>query len=134
MAFKQRHTFNVLLHEPGSGGVTAFNWFEEQTNAAENNISESIADSTTDGLVAYALDVSQVKNFAMWSDQIILVETNDGTTPADTISLSANQPYLWSAASYEPFLFGTDITALYVTNSSGSAATLNIRCVLDPTV
>ncbi len=35
--------------------------------------------------------------------------------------------------SYHPNLLTTDITALYITNASGNAATFYLECVYDPT-
>jgi len=93
---------------------------------------ETVADSQTDQLLVMSLDVSAVKSFWMVSDQALTVETNDGTTPADTIVLVANVPYVWCTDSYDTFLLGTDVTALYLTNASGSTATLKIEAVVDP--
>lgn len=100
-------------------------------------VDEAIADSTTDGLVALTLDVSQLQAVYLESDQDVTLEFNDGTTPDETITLTANVPQLWSAtdngAALQPL--GTDdITALYVTNASGSTANFKAIFIIDPTV
>lgn len=101
--------------------------------ASRVSLDETIADSTTDGAVGFTLDISAVKSFYMVSDQDILVEPNDGSTPDDPISLVAGIPYVWYTDKYDAFWFGTDITVLYITNASGSAANLKIEALVDPT-
>lgn len=93
---------------------------------------ETVADSQTDQLATITIDVSAVKAFFLTSDQALTVETNDGTTPADTITLVADRPYVWDTDSYDTFQLGTDVTALYFTNSSGSTATVYCYAVIDP--
>jgi len=96
-------------------------------------VGESIADSTTDGLVAFALDVSQVKAIYIKSDQDITIETNSSSAPDNTLALKSNIPYVWYTNKYDALVFTADITKIYVTNASGSAATLNIEAVYDAT-
>ena len=171
--------------------------------------SVSIPDSSTDLLVAFTLDVSEVQVLYMLSDYDITIETNNGSTPADTLELKAGVPYVFdngagfgstsvdgdsnsaqkvlgvaSTTGFEVgqtvlidrdgsgggrergriasiqdgvsitlqdnlanthtavqadtvmddrFVFHTDITALYVTNASGSTATLEIDGAVDST-
>jgi len=94
---------------------------------------ETIADSATDYQINIAIDVTAVVSFFMLSDQDITVETNNGGAPDDTISLSADIPYIWTTDSYDSFQLGTDVTALFITNASGSTATLNVRVIQDAT-
>lgn len=95
---------------------------------------EPVADSTTNFVVAFVLDVSTVKSFYLNSDQDILLDTNlDAPTPGvdgDVINLKANIPYVWHgpvADAYDTFLLGVDVTDFRFTNTSGSTA--NIDCV-----
>lgn len=104
------------------------------TGTGRVGVNESIADSTTDGLIAFALDVSQLTSIVLLSDYAVTLETNDGTTPTETLNLSAGIPVMWDSgkpAGDKPF--SSDITALYVTNSSGSAAQLDIDAIYDST-
>lgn len=94
----------------------------------------TIPDSTVDQEVVIALDVSAVSYFYIVSDQALTVETNDGSSPDDTLTLVANHPYLWTSDDYDTFLLDTaDITALYLTNASGSTANVKIRAGQDAT-
>jgi hypothetical protein len=87
-----------------------------------------------DQLVALVLDVSQVKAIVILSDQDLTLETNNSGTPVDTLALKANVPYFWYTNKPQALAFGTDITALYVTNASAAIATLKIEILVDPTV
>jgi hypothetical protein len=108
---------------------------ETETGGQLVTIDEDVADSETDYLIALTLDVSQIQALFITSDQAITLETNSGAAPDDTITLAANGCVIWTAAdgaSLNPLQ--TDVTALYVTNASGSTATLRARFLVDPTV
>lgn len=92
-----------------------------------------VAGSVTDQESVVGIDISQVKAFYMVSDQDLTVETNDGTTPADTIVLVANEPYIWNEDSYDAFQLGTDVTSLFLTNAGATAATFNLEVLYDST-
>lgn len=93
-----------------------------------------VATAETDYLIAMVLDVSEIDGIYIVSDQTVTFETNNGAAPAETISLVADVPYLWTTSSYFTNLLATDITAIYITNASGSTATINIEVVFDSTV
>lgn len=86
----------------------------------------------TDTLVALVLDVSQVKSAFIMASTATLLETNSGSSPAQTLSLAAGIPYIWNTNSYDTFKFTTDITALYCTNVAESLLTAEF--LVDPTV
>jgi len=90
---------------------------------------ETVADGVTDGAFVFAVDVSALKAFYIISDQAVTVETNDGTTPDDTISLTANKPVTWREN--DTALFSADVTILYITNASGSTATIYALAGMD---
>lgn len=97
-------------------------------------IATSVANGQTDFNIVWAVDVSTVKTFWLHSTQDVTVETNDGTTPDNTLALKANVEYKWiAAAPYDSFLFDTDIVTLKVTNASGSAATITGAFTYDET-
>lgn len=123
---------HTILERLTVGGQTT-DKTQAKSAGGGTSLSESIPDSSTDLQVAFDLDVSTVKSFYMASDQDVTVETNSGSTPDDTINLVANVPYIWHDQSYHNFLLGTDVTDLFVTNSSGSAATLQVEALFDPT-
>lgn len=103
------------------------------TGGQELNISEAISANQTDLLIACVIDVSQLKSIYMLASQNMTIETNSATVPGTTIVLDANEPYVWHSDSPQANPFGsTDVTALYVTNTT--AGDLDIRALIDPTV
>lgn len=122
-----------FAHDVKAPGANLTNTPKSVSGSALLVVDESVANGQTNSLVACTLDVSAVKGLYLISDQDVLVETNDGTTPDDTISLKANQPYLWHTDAYDALIFAADITALYVTNASGSAAAIKMYAVTDAT-
>ncbi len=103
------------------------------TAEMEINLDRSIPDSTTDLEIVIGIDVDQVQSIHITSDQAITLETNDGSTPDDTLLLVADHPYDWDTDSEDDFVLGTDVTSIFVTNASGAAANLKIRLLLDST-
>ena len=105
------------------------------TSGQELNVEETIPDPSTDLNVAFAAVRAKLKSFYMVADQAVTVETNDGTTPDNTFSLSAGVPVIWYpniGIGINTFL-AADITSLKLTNASGEDAALKIRAVIDPT-
>ncbi len=98
------------------------------------SLEESVATGQTNRLIAFTLDVSQLKGIIINSTKDVTFETNSGSSPADTIALLANVPYVWHYQSYHPCLLTTDVTGIYITNASGATATINIEAVYDATV
>lgn len=96
--------------------------------------SEAIPASSTDLLVAGNIDVSQLKAFWIKSDVALTIETNSGSSPADTITLTAGRPVIWDHLSGETNPLTTDVTAFYITEGAGSAANLEMEFLVDSTV
>lgn len=114
-------------------GSNSLSKTKSSTGGAEANISESISANQTDLLIAYVLDVSQLKSIFMLATADMTLETNSSSVPGTTIALKANEPYMWHSNSPQANPFGaTDVTALYVTNTT--AGDLDIRALVDPTV
>lgn len=122
-----------LMQRIAVGGVSIENTIDNTFNA-RSGFDESIATGSTDARIEFTLDVSQVKSFYLVSDQSVTFETNNGTTPANTISLVANVPYVWHKDSYDAFKLTTDVTAVFITNTSGSTAAVKCEALYDPTV
>lgn len=110
----------------GTGGVVV-------TGGGMPNLDEAIPGSSTDLEIAYALDVSAVVGFFMICDQAMTIETNDGSSPDDTMTLTAGVPYVWHTGKPESFAFTTDITALFATSGDSNDATLKIKALVDAT-
>lgn len=103
------------------------------TGSLSISIEESVANSATDFQVNVAIDVSTIKHIIINSTQNVTMETNSGSAADETISLVANKPLVWTNDSYYANLLETDITALFFTNASGTAATISIECIYDAT-
>lgn len=123
------HRITHKIESP-EGTIEKINDYSANSN--QNIVGETIADGQTNKQLSFTLDVSAVKSFFMVSDQDVTFETNDGSSPDDTIALKADVPYVWNTDSYDAFLLGTDVTAIFITNASGETATLEIRAVQDP--
>jgi hypothetical protein len=124
------HTLGTSLGGASSGLSTT----KQYSGTGEVNIvAETVADSVTDQLIVISIDVSQIKSIYILSTQDLTLETNNSGAPVDTISLVANMPYIWTTDSYDTNKLGTDVTAIYLTNSSGATATFDLRCVYDST-
>lgn len=95
---------------------------------------ESVATAETDYELDFDLDVSLCKSFYLVSDQDVTFETNDGAAADDTIALLANKPYVWHVDAYDSFLLGTDVTSVFITNASGSAAIIYCVALFDAVV
>ena len=133
MSFTQSLVYSVAMKD-GGGANTRFNWTESNTQAGLISVSEVIPDASTDLLVAFAVDVSEIKSIVMWCDNECTVETNSGSVADETFNLLAGVPMIWNANMLEPNPWATDVTALYITTASVGASAFEIRCVYDPTV
>jgi len=127
-------TDKITIGWAGDSG-TALSKLMSLTADANEARSVSIADSTTDGVIDLTLDVSDLVFFLLVANGTITIETNDGTTPDDTFALTSGVPVLWYAGCGSAIgdIFSADITALYATNASGAAVTVDIRLLKDST-
>lgn len=120
----------TIQWEQGNNSLSLRDTF---TGEAEKNVSVSVPDSSTDYEITLGIDISEIKSIVISSDQVITVETNSGSAADDTFAITANNPLIWNVDSPAATPFTADITALFVTNASGSAATFNVRCIVDAT-
>lgn len=96
----------------------------------------SVSNGTTDKVWSFGgVDVSQT--VAVWfkSDQAVTLETNaTDATGGNTISLTANVPYVWYTGKGDSNALTQDIdSTIYVTNASGATATVQGVVVQDST-
>lgn len=116
-------------------GVTLYSDNNSYTDSAVLKIDEAIANAASDVLIAMVLDVAEISMIFMLSDQDLTVETNNGGAPDDTFTLTANEPHLWHTnnilSASNPWT--TNVTALYMTNASGSTANFQLRALYDST-
>ena len=94
----------------------------------------AVAANQTDKLVACNIDVSQVVGIYISSDQDCTIETNsNNASGGQTINIDADNPYVWVKDSGITNPLTTDITALYITNTT-AITRLQIRILVDLTV
>lgn len=105
---------------------------------AELNIDELIAGLSSDAVVEFAMDVSQLYSLFIVSDAALTLKTNSLSAPSNTFAIAANVPFTWMLG--DPSLRDTsnaavtDITSLHVVNAGSGDAQLQIRALYDPTV
>ncbi len=104
-----------------------------KTADGEINLDVAVADESTDLQAVVALDVSALKSLYIVSDQAVTIETNDGLSPDDTLTLAAGVPIAWHDTDGTDNPLGTDVTDLYFTNASGNDAIVKIRALQDVT-
>ena len=81
------------------------------------------------------IDVSQAVAVHFQSDAAVTLETNaTDATGGNTIALAAGVPYQWCTGDANSLALTADVTStIYVTNASGSAATVSALIVQDGT-
>lgn len=125
------HTNRVVTTSGTVGGdvsVTA-------TGTGRVGISETIADSTTNQLLAIAFPVDNLKSVVMYSDVAVTLSINaaSNNTPDQTINLQAAKPLTWYTGGYFTIPLDQAVTSMYVTNASGSVSNLEIEALYDGT-
>lgn len=86
--------------------------------------SETIADGAADQQFALAIDISELKQFAIVAGEAMTVKTNSSGAPDDTLVLVKDVPVFF--VSGDPAVFSADVTDIFVTNSSGTDGRLDI--------
>lgn len=125
------HRFNATYQ---AGNEAAIGSVVEVTGESEANLSGiSVAAASPDTQVILGLRAAGLKTLYILSDKDLTVETNDGTTPDDTISVKANVPYLWSLASGVTCPITVDVVDVFLTNTGTGTATVHIRALQDAT-
>jgi hypothetical protein len=97
---------------------------------------ESVANGQTDfEITCPTVDVSACVLVYIKSTQDVTLETNAAdATGGNTLTLKANQPYVWwTAAPFTNVLTADIATNVFVTNASGAAATVTFEAILDTT-
>ena len=126
-------SFTATITETIEIGGLQITQANSYTDSAETRIDEAVTDSQTDIPIALVQDVSETAIVYIVSDQAVTLEFNNSTTGVPEIVLLAGVPYVWHTNSYFTDLLATDITALFVTNASGSTANVKVRFLYDST-
>jgi len=115
------------------GSSTSLTKSVAQTDEGGLYLDFTVAGATTDKRVLAAIDVSALKLLYILSDKDITIQTNDGTTPDNTLTITANKPLVWYSGCGLPNPLTVDVVDIYVTNAGGTTATVNIRALQDAT-
>lgn len=112
-----------------SRGSTSIVKAADLTADAGDSVHASIPDATVDQLVPFAFVRSKLVWFYMVADGVLLIQTNDGTSPQEAFTLAAGKPLLWYLGCGLPVasVFAGNVTALYATNASGAAVILQVE-------
>jgi len=118
------------------GGGSSLSSSNTYSGTLEKSISEDVATAETDLNILFTLDVSAVTFCYIHSTEDVTIETNAvDATGGDTLTMVAGVPYIWHTDSYDSFLLTTDIlvAGVFVTNASGSTATVSFEFITDAT-
>lgn len=114
-------------------GNNTISYSVTKTSDGEYVYDGSLAANQTDALVAAAIDVSQIVGLYMYSDADLTIQTNSGSSPADTINLDGGTPLVWIKDQGTTCPLTTDVTALYLTNTT-ACSVIKFRILVDLTV
>ena len=103
-----------------------------RANPVESGTSEPVVIDTvfsagsTNVAQTAAFTVANVQACMLLSDQNMTIKTNSAGSPANTLTLVANEPYLWlKSQGIDAFKFTTNVTGFYITCTA--AARLQAR-------
>ena len=114
-------------------GVREIDQQVSRSDSAQLGIDEVIASDADDYAIDMVLDISEIAMILILSDQNIKIETNNGAVPVDTFNLIAGEPLVWWDTSLFTNPFSLDVTGLFVTNTAGVQARLQIEVLYDAT-
>lgn len=105
---------------------------------AENNIGEPIPASGVNQPVAFAVNVSKLQSLFIVAAAALVIKTNSSGSPANTITLAADQPFIWQIGDgtlrdTAGVTISTNISSLFVTNPVALPIDLQIFALVDPT-
>jgi hypothetical protein len=117
-------------------GTTFYGENRTITCDAQSSLPSQVVNaSTTNQEISYFVDFSQLgaqSCMVLYSTQDLTIKTNSSGSPTDTITLTANGARVW-AGGESSCPFSADVTKIYVTNATGSAATVTILVCYDAT-
>lgn len=129
MAHTHIHTQNVSA----GGGVIGGGATVTVTGSGRASISESVPTATTNQQLVIAFPITDLKSLVIYSDYAVTLKINSSGTPDQTISVLAGKALTWYTGGYYANPIDQAVTAMYVSNSSGSTAALEIEALYDGT-
>ncbi len=80
-----------------------------------------------------SIDVSQIKFLVMVATADCTVKVNSSGAPTPTITLKANEPYLWWVNAPWVNVLTVDVTGIYITAAGTGTMDFTVRGIVDPT-
>lgn len=97
------------------------------TGTLSDGYDGSVPASTTNQPVAMAWTHAGCQSLLIYSSQALTIGTNNAATPVQTLTLAAGQQITWGKDHLEPNPITGDVTQLFLTNGTTTAATVKIR-------
>lgn len=118
-----------------AGGRTKTHTITKSASARVALEEDVVTASTDFEITVPFIDVSAATMIYINSTQDVTVETNaDDATGGNTLTLKANQPYVWWTNAPFTNVLTEDITTnIFVTNASGATATVTLEVHQDAT-
>ena len=128
MSYTHTHPESVTTSSGTVGAAVAV------TGTGRSSISqESITTGTTNQQLLVAFPVSGLKSLIIYSTYDVTLKINSSGTPDQTLSIQAGEALIWRTGGYYTCPIDQAVTTMYVSNSSGSTATLDIEAIYDAT-
>lgn len=106
-----------------------------KTEDACSEISDlAIAGPVTNRLIACTLDVSEIKAIIIVCSEDATLKTNSSGSPDNTLTLKANEPYIWWVNAPWTNVLTVDVTALYLTVAATASTDFLMNVLYNPTV
>lgn len=93
----------------------------------------SLTSPCTNSNYIHVIDVSQIQYIVIVANQDCTLKANSSGSPAFTLTLKANKPYLWWVNCGFTNLLTTDVTSWYLTCAATGTIDVTIRGIYDPT-
>jgi hypothetical protein len=126
----------TLTIQYAGGGVNKESTITKSSTGRVSWEEDVVTASTDFQINCPTVDISACTMIYILSTQDVVFETNNGTPGevGETLTLKANEPYVWWTNA--PFVnkLTIDITTnVFITNASGATATITFEAILDTT-
>jgi hypothetical protein len=122
------HRYSTTIRNDAGASVIADS--TTITGDGEENFNVSVPEASTVGVVL-AVDVSALVSFFIESDKAATLKPNSTSSPAQTLTLTANRALYWNNLLTGTNPLTTDITTLFFTNTGVGAALVKGGFLLD---
>jgi hypothetical protein len=115
-------------------GVTLVSVSVPESADSVSEFADVIAANATNQLVNIAFPVTGLQSLLISATGALTLKTNSATTPANTLVLAANVPYIWTQANADVCAITVAVTAIYASNAAATPVTLTIRALSNQAV